>query len=349
MTSIFDLIFITMLNTRQIIALKEINGCGAATIRHLVEESRKMSQVNISNEDFLDFINNCIAAGIKRSRLKTVNKSDFNVAVSNADRILDESSKSGIRVTSYIDTSFPSQLLKTVNEDGKFDIPLVLYYKGDLSIASQNGIAIIGTREPTKEGLQAGEYFGEKLAEEGFNIISGLAIGCDTAGHRGALKYSKGKTTAFLAHGLDSIYPSENEELAAEILERGGLLMSEYSIGENVNRYNLVARDRLQAALANATIVIQTGINGGTNHAANTTLISGKPLFCVKYGDESIMNHEKVAGNKALVTKGAKYITSNDYKEKISLSIGTSNTNPSSCNSSIAKGQKELLLFNFDD
>ena len=98
--------------------------------------------------------------------------------------------------------------------------------------------------------------------------------------------------------------------------------MSEYAVGETVNRYFLVARDRLQAALSEATIVIQTGIHGGTNHAANTTLVSGKPLFCVKYGSDVLMHDEKVEGNIALVSKGAKYITSSDYMTQINALVG---------------------------
>lgn len=338
-----------MLNTRQIIALREINGCGNATIRQIVQESQKFSQQNFNDSEFFDFINKCFSDGIKRCRIKCLSKSDFHDAISHADRIIEKSARLGINAVSFVDTSFPSQLLSTVNEEGKEDVPLILYYKGDLSITSKTGIAIIGTREPTKEGVSAGEYFGEKLAEEGFNIVSGLAVGCDAAGHRGALKYPEGKTTAFLAHGLDSVYPQENAKLAAEIVERGGLLMSEYTVGENVNRYFLVARDRLQAALSAATIVIQTGIHGGTNHAANTTLVSGKPLFCVKYGNEILMNNDKVVGNKALVAKGAKYITSSDYRELLSNRLNNATERHPKDDSATSKEPQDLLLFNFDD
>ena len=173
-----------------------------------------------------------------------------------------------------------------------------------------------------------------------------MAIGCDTAGHHGALKCDNGKTTAFLAHGLDSVYPPENEKLAAEIVERGGLLMSEYPIGDAVNRYYLVARDRLQAALSAATIVIQTGIHGGTNHAANTTLISKKPLFCVKYNDSLLMSHDNVVGNKTLVAKGAKFITSCDFVDIIKQSLGTPEIINSEINDKPDDEPQELLLFN---
>lgn len=336
------------MDTRQIMALQEINGCGAATIRQLVSESQKIKHNNMSDSEFFEFVNSCISSRIKRCRLKSISKSDFSYALSNADMLLEKSERLGIKAISYVESSFPNQLLKTVNEEGKPDVPLVLFYKGDISISKKKGIAIIGTREPTKEGISAGQYLGEKLADAGFNIVSGLAIGCDTAGHQGALKSTDGKTTAFLAHGLDSVYPPENKRLAEEIVERGGLLMSEYAVGETVNRYFLVARDRLQAALSEATIVIQTGLHGGTNHAANTTLISGKPLFCVKYESEKIMQNEKVEGNTALVSKGAKFITSSDYMTTIISLIGTPNENEMT-EESLTKTTKELLLFSPDE
>ena len=335
-----------MINTRQIIALNEISGCGASIIRKIVSESQKQTQATFSDSELMEFVNDCISSGLKRCRLKTVNKSVFFDAISYADRLIEKSDKYGIKMLSYVDEKFPRQLLDTINEEGKADVPLLLYYKGDLSITKKQGVAIIGTREPTKEGVFAGEYFGERLASADYNIVSGLAIGCDTAGHRGALKSPEGKTTAFLAHGLDTVYPRENEKLAAEIVERGGLLMSEYPIGNNVNRYFLVARDRLQAALSAATIVIQTGIQGGTNHAANTTLISNKPLFCVKYNDPLLMSHEKVAGNNALVAKGAKFITSSDFMDVIKQSLGTHEVIDSLINGKQDNEQKDLLLFN---
>lgn len=337
-----------MMDTRQLIALQQIKGCGAATIRQLVSEYQKLKQDSLSDLEFLDFINNCISSGMKRCRLKAISRSDFSYAITNAERLLEKSDRLGIKVVSYVDPLFPSQLLKTVNEEGKPDVPLILFYKGDISVTRKKGIAIIGTREPTKEGVHAGEFFGEKLAEAGYNIVSGLAVGCDTAGHRGALNAVQGKTTAFLAHGLDSIYPPENEKLADEIIERGGLLMSEYAVGESVNRYYLVARDRLQAALSDATIVIQTGLHGGTNHAANTTLISGKPLFCVRYGNDELMHSEKVEGNIALVSKGAKFITSGDFMTQINSLVGE----PDVVVKMPAQGpedQKELLLFPIDE
>ena len=149
-----------------------------------------------------------------------------------------------------------------------------------------------------------------------------MAIGCDTCGHKGALK-AKGKTTAILANGLDnnSIYPSENKDLAEDIVAGGGLLISEYRIGTPVNRYSLVARDRLQSGLSLATLVIQTGENGGSMHAAMSTLQAGKPLYTIYFKDEVTRQHEKCLGNALLVSKGAEYIKGDDNFDEISERI----------------------------
>ena len=225
----------------------------------------------------------------------------------------------GIGIITYYDSLYPEILRNCKNEQGKLDPPLVLYYRGDIKILEIPGIAVIGTREPTPNGIKAGEFFAFEFAKRGFNIISGLAMGCDTTGHKGALA-ARGLTTAFLANGLDwdSIYPKENLALAQDIVAKGGLLLSEYPVGQSCGRYGLVARDRLQAGLARATVVVQTGVKGGTMHAVNATIASGKPLFAVVYRDSADSSHEKVQGNLMLVQdKGAYPLKSTGIEDVI--------------------------------
>ena len=330
------------LSHEQIITLQNLHGCGVATITKIGAVSNEsVSSFNL--REFYGHIEELVSQK-KITRYKMPSFSSFEEANIRAQVIIAETDKMGISIVSKYDSDYPENLRDTVDEQGRPSAPILLYYRGDLSVTKKVGIAIIGTREPTKEGVIAGKFFGEKLAEAGFNIVSGLAIGCDTAGHRGALRVIEGKTTAFLAHGLDSVYPPENVGLAEEIVERGGLLMSEYAIGESVNRYYLVERDRLQAALSAATIVIQTGVHGGTNHAANTTLISGKPLFCVKYGSEELMHNDKMEGNLALVSKGARFLTSQDYMAQIKSLIGNPNAVAKSLEP-MTEVPKQLSLF----
>lgn len=152
---------------------------------------------------------------------------------------------------------------------------------------------------------------GERLGEMGFNIVSGLAKGCDTAAHKGCLRV-KGFITGIVAHGLDTIYPNENRRLADEIVDAGGALISEYFIGSPIRSKNFQERDRLQAGLSVATIVIQTGMTGGTWHTVDATIRNNKILAAVKYRDDS----EKILGNKILIEqKGAYPITSENLDE----------------------------------
>lgn len=266
-----------------------------------------------------------IMKSMKEKVLKEVSLADLQDAFIYAKRIISASETKGIGLVGFFDDEFPAELRKTVDEKGKFDPPLLLWYRGDLSITKMPGMAVIGTREPTTEGFNGGKYLAGQFAKLGYNIVSGLAIGCDTSGHEGALSVG-GKTTAILANGLDhdSIYPKENQVLAEKIVENGGLLLSEYPISTIVNRYNLVARDRLQSGLSKATLVVMTGIRGGTMHAATATLKANKPLYVMRFKNEETNRHEKCLGNTYLVEQGAKYISGGDNLEEVSIQINKS-------------------------
>lgn len=277
-----------------ILTLKMLKGIGNKTILKIVQQSKN----DINNLDELI----CFWATLKGKTFEKVTEDDLVEAHRNATRIISNSADHGVGIFSYFDDCYPDILKQCNDENGKLDPPILLYYRGDLDALKMPGVAVIGTREPTENGIKAGLYFSEQFAAKGYNIVSGLAIGCDTTGHKGALKVG-GITTAFLANGLDwdSIYPKENLELAKQIVANNGLLLSEYPIGQSCGTYGLVARDRLQAGLSLATIVIQTGISGGTMHAVNATIASKKPLFAVEYRNPVDCNHEKVQGNIKLI------------------------------------------------
>lgn len=277
-----------------IITLQQLKGVGKKTILALAE----MASYDISDVETL-----CkFWSSLKGKKFECFDADDIRVAHSAARRILRMCADHGVGVLSCFDEDFPHILKSCITENGNEDPVLLLYYRGSLAAFEKPGLAIIGTREPTPNGVKAGEYFSSEFAKENFNVVSGLAIGCDSAAHRGALKVG-GTTTAFLANGLDwdSIYPKENLDLAKEIVDKGGLLLSEYPVGQSCDRYALVARDRLQAALSYGTIVIQTGERGGTMHAVGATNMSGKPLFAVEYKDVEDNTHEKVQGNIMLI------------------------------------------------
>ena len=283
--------------TQAFVALSLMRNIGSKTLISLMEDIIRRKQSLSTVEDLYRYLDEA-----RPPRVKFTDES-VEKAYNDARRLIYESERIGVGILTYFDQRFPDSLRKTMGEDGKFDPPAILYYKGNLDVLHMPSVAVIGTRVPTREGKYAGSVVSSQLAEAGYNIVSGLALGCDTIGHMGALSVD-GVTTAFLAHGLDSIYPSENTYLAERIIAQGGLLLSEYPVGTRCNQYRLVARDRLQAGLASATLVIQTGIKGGTMHAVRATQASAKPLLAIRYSDD-VMAHRNVCGNAFLHTKGA--------------------------------------------
>lgn len=283
-----------------ILTLKMLKGIGNKTILKIAQQAKG----SINNIDELI----CFWTTLKGKTFEKVTDDNLIEAYHNATRVISNSVKHGVGVFTYFDDCYPDILKQCTDESGKLDPPILLYYRGNIDALKLPGIAVIGTREPTENGVKAGLYFSEQFAAKGYNIVSGLAVGCDTTGHKGALQ-AGGTTTAFLANGLDwdSIYPKENLNLAQQIVENNGLLLSEYPIGQSCGAYGLVARDRLQAGLSLATVVIQTGVSGGTMHAVNATLASKKPLFAVRYNSSTDKEHEKVQGNAFLIKEKGAY------------------------------------------
>lgn len=165
------------------------------------------------------------------------------------------------------------------------------------------GVAVVGTRRVTKEGYVDGEFFARFLAQKGCNIISGLAIGADTAAHSGALSV-RGTTTAITAFGLD-VTPRNNAYLLRQIVAEGGLLLSEYAPGTQECAATLVERDRLQSGLADAVLLVQSDDKkGGSMHAVRTAIENHKPVLAVDYRNTLLSGHPMAQGNLRLIREG---------------------------------------------
>lgn len=228
---------------------------------------------------------------------------DFTRCRAKVERIIEECSKHHIGITVYGDKYFPMQYRSLINK-GKETCPVLLYYKGDINkVCSMPGVAVIGTRRVTKEGYADDEFFARFLAKEGCNIISGLAVGADTAAHSGALS-GRGTTTAITAFGLD-VAPRNNAYLMSQIVSEGGLLLSEYSPGTQECAATLVERDRLQAGLADAVLLVQSDDKkGGSMHAIMTAIENHKPVFAIDYRDTHLSGHPMTQGNLRLIREG---------------------------------------------
>ncbi|UCC67003.1 MAG: DNA-processing protein DprA [Armatimonadota bacterium] len=180
--------------------------------------------------------------------------------------------------------------------------PPLLYVRGTLIPEDARAVAVVGTREPSRAGARAARRLGRGLAERGFTIVSGLARGIDTAGHRGALAAEQGRTVAVLGCGLMQIYPPESGMLAARIAERG-CLMAEVPPERRVDRRLLLARDRIQAALSRAVIVVQAHGECGSIVTARHARQCGRMLFAVAWEEPRFL-----AGWERLRELGARTI-----------------------------------------
>ena len=184
----------------------------------------------------------------------------------------------GISILPFFSPSYPKSL-----EVLQRSRPVLLYALGDLELLrSDRSVTIVGTRSPSPEGRRAAYEIARARAMRGETIISGLALGCDKAAHRGALEVG-GRTIAVLATGLDRAHPETHAPLQAELVYHGGLLLSEYPLGTPVSKHRLIARDRIQAALGDELLIIECGRSSGTMHTVRFAERCHRPIFALPY------------------------------------------------------------------
>ncbi|MDE7115613.1 MAG: DNA-protecting protein DprA [Muribaculaceae bacterium] len=212
-----------------------------------------------------------------------------------ANSILDHQEKLGIVSISCQDTGFPARLLAI-----GADCPPVIHCKGNLKLLEEdNAVAIIGARAADREGNTKAYQLGAEYARKGYVIVSGLALGCDTAAHRGCLD-AGGSTIAIVGNGLDITHPRENKQLEESILGNGGLMLSEQPIGIKANPTRLVARNRLQAALSETVILAQCPAKSGSLHTMRFSRKYGKKSLAASFPHRTEAN----AGNHDLLEQG---------------------------------------------
>lgn len=296
------------LSSMQLIALMNIPRIGKKTAAKLSQNFESVP----SNDEFIERL-----SSKDRVIKNQITKDNLISGLSHAKEVLEKSESLGIKSLNIYDEKYPNCLRYAFSENGQTGItPPVIFFKGNIELLEKDCLLIIGSRNCKEYAKKAALYLSENFATRNFTIVSGLAKGCDTAVHEGAIK--TGKTIAVVGNGLDIVYPKENKELATKILETGGLIFSEYELGTPASKYTLVARDLLQTAVSNAVIVVQTAENGGSMHAAVTAFNSGKKVYTVQFSDKSFNNSDECSGNNILVSKyGASYIKATADKKEM--------------------------------
>lgn len=189
-----------------------------------------------------------------------------------AKKEIDKQKEKGINIITVFNKKFPEKLINN-------NIPILyLYYKGNIDLLNKKNIAVIGTREPSKDSRTKTKEICDFFIDNGYNIVSGLAKGIDTFAHLSCLE-SNGKTIAVLPSDLEIIQPSSNKQLAKDILINKGCLISEYPIETKVNKYNFVMRDRIVSALSDFVIVIEASEKSGTMSTVHSAIKNDIGVF----------------------------------------------------------------------
>ncbi len=215
-------------------------------------------------------------------------------------------SQPGQSIITLADGGYPPALLEIA------DPPSVLYVRGNPDLLHRRGIAVVGSRNATPQGIQTAESFARHLAAQGLCIVSGLALGIDAAAHRGALA-AQGETVAVIGTGADRIYPARNKELAIAIAERGAIV-SEFPLGTPAVAYNFPRRNRIISGLARGVLVVEAAPESGSLITARLAAEQGREVFAIP---GSI--HSPVArGCHKLIKQGAKLVeTAQDILEEL--------------------------------
>ena len=185
------------------------------------------------------------------------------------------------------------------------DLPTQLHVEGRVIPDQLECIAIVGTRRPTVAGRDTARMFGRALAEAGFTVVSGLAMGIDAQAHQGALE-AGGHTIAVLGCGLDIDYPKENASLR-ERIRTDGTLVTEYPIGTTPQPHFFPARNRIVAGLSRAVVVVEGGARSGAAITARLALDGNRTVFAVP---GSIRNPYAVCPNALIRAGEATMVTS---------------------------------------
>jgi DNA processing protein len=272
-----------------ILSLQQIPRVGSKTVEKILSISDIPEPT--CYDDLIEILKN---ANAKFGRIKIPDSHDAKNAWDKAHEILKLSEQQNIEIISRESSYYPECLSLIDNP------PILLHVKGNIKALNKDSIAIVGTRKPSSYGKTQAKKIAGLFADEKFVIVSGLAEGVDSAAHIGALE-ADGLTVAVLAHGLDTIYPYTNKQLADAIIKNDGALISEYPLGTKIFHSYFVERNRIQSGLSLGVLVIETGINGGTMHTVGFCEKQKRVLIVMKH-PPNLLEATKQCGNTQLIT-----------------------------------------------
>ena len=259
-----------MLDALHALALSTVRGLGPKA----VQRASAMAVDGAAGAGALAELVEAVRASAPRT--KAVTRETLEEALEGAEATLGAAERQGIYAAAPGERAYPG-LLRLLG-----DAPPVLFWRGDAAAVCRPSVAVVGTRAPSDYGRKSSRL----LVGSGYTVVSGLALGCDSAAHQGCLD-AGGVTVAVMAHGLDLVYPKAHTALAEQILDGGGALVSEHAPGVAPQRRSFVARNRIQSGLSLGVVVAESALDGGTMHTAAFALAQSRVLACVARPDGS--------------------------------------------------------------
>lgn len=247
------------------LALTTLPGIGGVTARRLIERFGDVEAVFDAPDEELLRVPRVTAEIVARMRTVSLDAVAAELASLSGE---------GLQVVTWNDASYPANLRQVG------DAPPVLFVRGELQPGDAPAVAIVGSRQPTSQAVALAERLALELAQRELTIVSGLALGIDSAAHRGALRAAHGRTLAVPGSGLRAIHPRANVPLADAIARRGALL-SELHPDTPARGPSLMARDRIISGLSRAVIVVEAGEKSGSLDTAAKARRQGRLLFAV--------------------------------------------------------------------
>lgn len=287
------------------LALYTVPHCGLSTISTLLKRFITPKQILLASQQAL------LAAGVNPALAKNLKNPDWKT-VEFCLRWVEQPKQHIL----YGDNLYYPPLLREISSP-----PLILFIKGELSLLQCPALAIVGARNPTATGLEIAHEIASEVSDLGFVIfISGLARGIDGAAHQGALK-NQGLTVAVLGSGLERIYPVSHQTLAMDILENGGMLISEFLPFIPPKAENFPRRNRIISGMSLGVIVIEATLRSGSLITAGYAVEQNREVFAIPGSIRNPLSQ----GCHALLKEGATLVEcTEDIIQGLSLLPGLS-------------------------
>lgn len=281
------------------LALSRMPGIGSIAIRRWLEQFNNIDNLFSAKESDWQL------AGFTPKQIHALKNPDWKQAKLDLVYLKEHQCE----LVTLEDVRYPA-LLKEI-----YDPPLLLYVKGDPNLLAKPQLAMIGSRNPSITGKETAEQFAAELASAGWIITSGLALGIDSASHRGALK--TGKTIAVMGSGLKHIYPRSNQTLSKKIIENGALV-TEFPHDTLPKSFHFPMRNRIISGLSKGVLVVEAALQSGSLITARLALEQNRDVFAIP----GSIHNLQARGCHQLLRQGAKLVENiSDIVEEMGVCV----------------------------